>query len=221
MTTKTQRKTKTTRHAANNVTSAPSSQDVRRPTPAGMRACDVAIPEAIWWMAVHRAAHAIAYVRLGLGCAKVSIVPAKCSEGVTATKYSRNQDFSLVDRNEIYGHFISLFEGRVAGQGAGGPDEPDCKMLGDDFAVVGSMARVCSDRTGDVLWSRAGELVIENAELLVALATRLCIYGSQAARELALIVAAYDGDEYASYQLDCLEAPRGAVSAVPIAKKVQ
>jgi hypothetical protein len=179
---------------------------------------DVPIPELVWWTGLHRAAHAVAYMRLGHSCTNVSLFAPSCSEGVVVTRYPHDQDFGLVDSTEIDRHLVALLAGPIASQAAGDP-YGGCKMLGDS-TLLDVMLERSTDPSGDHLRSRASDLVLANIDLITALATRLCIYTTQEARELALLVASDDGDEYASYQLDCLESQRDSISAVPVLRKV-
>jgi hypothetical protein len=217
MKTKTKKKDKTIQHGSGYVVTASYLMSVRPPVGPEPReeARKLDVPEEVWMRAVHRAAHAVAYIRLGLRCARASILPPKCSDGIVATKYSRNQDFDLVDPSEIDGHFIALFAGPIAGHSVDEPREPFCKMLGDDLPVMGCMLAATESKAKD-LNSRAEDLVLENIDLIVVLAMRLCVFGTQDARELALLVAGMGGDRYASYQLECLEEGRPIMIAVPV-----
>jgi hypothetical protein len=217
MTTKTKKKDKTAQHGSGYAVTTSILMTTRPPVGPEPRdeAPQFEVPEEIWMRAVHRAAHAVAYIRRGLHCARVSILPPKCSDGVVAMKYSRNQDFDLVEQSEIDGHFVALFAGPIAGRLVDEPREPFCKMLGDDLPVMGCMLAATDSKAED-LNSRARDLVLENLELVVALAMRLCVFGTQDACELALLVAGMGGDRYASYQLECLEKGRPIMIAVPV-----
>jgi hypothetical protein len=177
------------------------------------------VPEETWNRAIHRAAHVVAYLRLGLPCSRVSILPSTCSKGVTSTKYYPGYDFDLLDGRQVDGHLVALFAGMIVSH-ALDQSEDLCSILGDDPVVVGCMLAVTSSSAKE-LHSRADKVVMDNLDLIVQLAIRLCLYGTQDARELALLMAATDGDEHASYQLQCLDDSRSLEGATSAAKESQ
>ena len=159
------------------------------------------------WIAHHEAAHAVAYMRLGLPCTEVSIMPSEDPHGVIgipdAPEFACSEDQSgtLTPDPEICDKYaIALCAGYFSCGISGQPIKRALRMSRHDFDKV--QALLPHAKSGhDDLWDQTFCLVVSNEGLIRALAYRLCKYKVQDRRELTLLVAAIDGDEEAICRL--------------------